>query len=275
MWSTHNPIVEQWAVFSPNEFAKSFKDNYIDNNNLSNFVNTFACEIKDNMNDDFCDVISVSEIEETVKSLKLSKAYDYICLTVEQIVNAHPAVYMVLKYLFNAILHHGVVPNEFWLSLVMSSVKNKSKSAADILNYRPFSIMPVVTKIFEKFFVSRLDPFFQFHDNQYGFVLNGGCDKALFAFHGVVSNFREGSSNLFVCTLDLVKAFKRINHFALFHLMKKKDILLYLIKIFADWFVRYVTELNGEVAFLVIFIFVQEYLREIFQEGNCLICLGM
>ena len=46
------------------------------------------------MNDDYSDVISVSEIEETVKSLNLSKTY-FNCLTVEHIANAHRAVYMV------------------------------------------------------------------------------------------------------------------------------------------------------------------------------------
>ena len=32
----------------------------------------------------------------------------------------------------------------------MPTVKNKSKSAADTLKYRPISIKPVVTEIFEK-----------------------------------------------------------------------------------------------------------------------------
>ena len=178
--------------FLPNEFAKSFNEIFVDSNNLSHLVNIFARDIKDNMNDDFYDVMSVSEIEEAVKSLNLSKAYDNNCLTVELIVNANPVVglYMVLKYLFNTNLHQKVVPNDFGLSLIMPTVKNKSKSVADILNYRPISIMPVLTKIFEKFFVFRLDPFFKFHDNQYYFVINGGCNKALFAFYGVVSNLR-------------------------------------------------------------------------------------
>ena len=216
LWSTRNLIVELCTTFSPDEFAKSFNNSFVDSNNLLNLVDTFACDIKDNMNDDYNDVISVSEIEEAVKSLNLSKAYDYNCLTVEQIVIAHLAVYMVLKYIFNAILHHGVVSNEFGLSLIMPTVKNKSTSAADILNYRPISIMPIETKIFEKCLISRLDPSFKFHDNQYSFLLNGGCDKALFAFHGVVSHFRQGGSNVFVCNLDMVKAFDKINLFAYF-----------------------------------------------------------
>ena len=93
-------------------------------------------------------------------------------------------------------------------------------------------------EIFEKCLVSRQDPFFKFHDNQYVFVLDGGCDKALFAFHAVVSNFWQGGSNLFVCTLGMVKALDRINHFAMFHFMKNKFIPLYLIKIFAVWFCK-------------------------------------
>ena len=172
--STHNPIVEQCANFSFDEFAKSFNNNFADSNNLSNLVDTFVSDIKDNMNDDYYDVISVSEIEEAVKSLNLSKVYDYNCLTVEHIINVHHAVYMVLMYLFNAVQHHGVVSNDFGLSLIMPTVKNKSKFAADILNYRPNSTILVAIKFFEKCLVSKLDPFLKFHDKQFGFVLNGG-----------------------------------------------------------------------------------------------------
>ena len=118
MWSIRNPIVEQRGIFSPDEFAKSFNDNVIDSNNLSHLVDIFVCDIKENMNDDYYDVISVSEIDEAVKSLKLSKAYDYNCLTVEHVVNAHPALCVALKYLFNAILQYGVVSNDFGLSLI-------------------------------------------------------------------------------------------------------------------------------------------------------------
>ena len=46
MWSTRNLIVEQYAIFAPDEFAKSFNDNFVDSNNLSNLVDTFACDIK-------------------------------------------------------------------------------------------------------------------------------------------------------------------------------------------------------------------------------------
>ena len=97
------PTILFWSselFFLSDEFAKSFKDNFVDCNSLSNLVDAFACDIKDTMNDDYCDVSSVSEV---VKSLNLSKAYDYNFLTVEHIVSAHPAVYMVLKYLLNAI----------------------------------------------------------------------------------------------------------------------------------------------------------------------------
>ena len=66
---------------------------------------------------------------------------------------------------------------------------------------------------------------------------------------------------------DMIKAFDNINHFALFHLMKK-SIPMYLTKIFLlTDFVSYVAELNGEMAILVIFIFLQECLGEAFKEG--------
>ena len=63
------------------------------------------------------------------------------------------------------------------ISIVISTVKNVFKSAGDIMNYRPISIMSVIGKIFEKCTAEIIEPYFNFHENQFGFVENGGCNN--------------------------------------------------------------------------------------------------
>jgi hypothetical protein len=67
-------------------------------------------------------------------------------------------------------------------SLVIPTIRNTSKSVNDVTNYRLISNMPVMIKVYERSIANVIEPFFKFHDNQFGFVSNGGCAKALFAF---------------------------------------------------------------------------------------------
>ena len=60
-----------------------------------------------------------------------------------------------------------------------------------------------------------IEPYFNFHENQFDFVENGGCNKALFTFRNVVNYFIERGSKVFCCSLDIAKAFDQIDHDAL------------------------------------------------------------
>ena len=72
--------------------------------------------------------------------------------------------------------------------------------------------MLAIGKVFEKCFANIIEPYFVFHENQFGFVQNG---RALFAFRNVVGYFRERRSKVLCCSLDISEAFNRINNLAL------------------------------------------------------------
>ena len=120
------------------------------------------------------------------------------------------------------------------MSLSIATLKNEAKSTNDITNYRPISIMSVISKIFEKCIANIIEPYFKFSDNQYGYVNNGGCGKALFTFRQVVNYFKDCGSNVFCCSPDITKAFDRINHQALLNAMEDIEMPGCIVKIFAN-----------------------------------------
>ena len=71
--------------------------------------------------------------------------------------------------------------------------------------------------------------------------------KALFTFRHVVNYFRDLGSNVYCCSLDITKAFDRINHQALLNAMKDIEMSGCIVKIFANWWskLRDVVMLNG------------------------------
>ena len=72
--------------------------------------------------------------------------------------------------------------NGFGNSVLIPVVKDKCKGLCDASNYRPISILPIIAKLFERCVEKFFDRFFKFHPNQFGFVPEGGCNKALFAY---------------------------------------------------------------------------------------------
>ena len=131
-------------------------------------------------------------------------------------------------------MQHSHGPSKMGLSFVLSTLKNKAKSTNDITNYRPISIMPLISKIFEKCIANIIESYFKFSDNQYGFVNYGGYGKALFTFRHVENYFRDHGSNVYCCSLYITKAFDRINHQALLNVIKDIEMSGCIVKNFAN-----------------------------------------
>ena len=119
---------------------------------------------------------NVDNSENSVCSLNISKSLDYENLCIAHIIYSDPAIYMFLFLFYNAMVMHNYEPNCSVIGIVISTVKNVFKSVGDVLNYSPISIMPVIEKIFKKCLAEIIEPYFNFYENQFGFVENGGCN---------------------------------------------------------------------------------------------------
>ena len=186
-----------------------------------------------------CDQIielQVLDIEKAVHGFKKSDARDCNELTIMHTMHAHPIVMLLLKLLFNAMLKHGTCPVELGLSVIIPILKDANKSSADSSNYRPINLIPVVSKMFEACMHVLLESHFVFDDNQFDFVKEGGCSKAIYAVTSFFDYFIERGSDVFYASLDAVKAFDRVNHCFLLSCMIEKGFPLQLVRIFESWF---------------------------------------
>jgi hypothetical protein len=133
-------------------------------------------------------------------------------------------------------LTQGYVPKGFGDNVIIPVIKNRNGNCNDACNYRPISIEPICTKLFEQCLVPLLEPFLNVHVNQFGFVARGGCNKALFAFRSTVDYFISRGSKVFVASLDLSKAFDRVNHYGLLRVLLERGVPLCLINVLWSWF---------------------------------------
>ena len=88
--------------------------------------------------------------------------------------HAHPALIVLLKLLFNTMLISRVCPGAFGDNVVIPVIKDVKESVNDPSNYHPVKIIPIIAKVFESCINSKLEKYFNFLDNQFDFVKNGG-----------------------------------------------------------------------------------------------------
>ena len=115
-----------------------------------------------------------------------------------------------LTYIFNLSLESGIYINEWKRARVTPIYKSEDKTKCE--NYRPISILPVISKVFEK------EVFRQLYDNdllskhQSGFRPKHSTVSALIQMcDNWLSNMDVGKINC-VVFLDIRKAFDSINH---------------------------------------------------------------
>ena len=92
----------------------------------------------------------------------------------------------------------------------------KKEDKNDISNYRPISILPVISKIFERATLNQLLSYFEKHSLisglQHAYQKNHGCVTCLFELLNEVYELIDKKYKVAIVSLDLSKAFDTINH---------------------------------------------------------------
>ena len=84
------------------------------------------------------------------------------------------------------------------------------------MNYRPISIVPFLSKIFEKLMRARLNSYQKSNyilcTNQFGFCKNSNTSLAIIEFFDYVYSSFDGKQSTIAVCLDFSKAFDTVNY---------------------------------------------------------------
>lgn len=112
-----------------------------------------------------------AEVESVLMSLRGDCAVGWDGITTNLLKACRHTLVPLLTHVFNRSLATAVVPNAFKNAIVYPIHKRGVKSCVD--NYRPISILPAISKIFERILNSRLLKYLEHNNilstNQYGF----------------------------------------------------------------------------------------------------------
>ncbi len=120
----------------------------------------------------------------------------------------------IFATLFNNCMYAGIFPDRLKIARVIPLYKSGDRS--DITNYRPISLLPVFSKIFEKLIHSRVSSFLEKHNviynKQFGFRKRHSTIHALNTAVTQVVNSLNSKQAVLGIFLDFSKAFDTIKH---------------------------------------------------------------
>ena len=155
-----------------------------------------------------------NEVKAIIYDLKNSSSTGWDNIPTNIIKEISGVIVAPLTQLINKSLQQGVFPDALKIAKISPIYKSKSKT--DVKNYRPISVLPVLSKVFEKVFYSRLYAHFVSRNllsqNQYGFQAGKNTEHALLKFTGdIIDGFDRGKVTV-ATFMDLSKAFDCVNH---------------------------------------------------------------
>ena len=119
-----------------------------------------------------------------------------------------------LAAVINNSLNSGIFPDFLKIAKVTPIFKSGDKS--DFQNYRPISVLPSISKVFEKIVYNRLLSYLQSNnvlcDNQFGFRKNHSTYMALIELYDKVSLAIDNNEFSIGIFIDLSKAFDTLDH---------------------------------------------------------------
>lgn len=160
------------------------------------------------------DATTSDEINRIISSLKNDVSAGVDDIKTLPLKHVSSIISPVLSHIINSMLLTGVFPDDLKVAKVIPV--HKGGDSDNLQNYRPISVLPVISKIFESVINQRLDNFFNKHDiithSQYGFQKNKSAEQALLNIKDEIVGNIENRLYTIGLFLDLKKAFDTVQH---------------------------------------------------------------
>jgi hypothetical protein len=168
--------------------------------------------------------VSEVEVRDVIKQLKNNNTKDIFGFSTSLVKTVQNCLISPITKLFNCAVKQGLFPDQLKKAAVAPIFKKGD--AEDVNNYRPISVLPIFSKIFERLMLSQI---IKFLDNnklltpyQFGFRKNYSTTSAILHLTCNILNSFEQNEFYHTYFLDLTKAFDCVSHELLI-----KKLLLY------------------------------------------------
>ena len=266
IWQTINELVKKKKnsqadfinkngieVKDPSEIARIFND-YFTNigpelaSSIKTNVGCFTDYLSENSETSlFFTPTSENEILKIVHSLESRKSCGYDEISANLLKRIIFYIISPLTYIFNLSFTSGIFPDAMKIAKVIPVFKKDDPAL--VKNYRPISLLPVLSKILEKLAYNRLYKFLLdnnlLNPNQFGFRKGYSTEYAIIQSCDEIIKTLSNKEHIVGIFLDLSKAFDTIDHQILIHKLSKMGVR----GIILSWFKNYLSNRKQFVEF--------------------------
>ena len=158
--------------------------------------------------------VSISFVQKQLDSLDLTKATGLDGLSAKFLRLSSSVIAVPIMKILNLSITTGIFPDSFKKAKITPCFKKGDKS--DMSNYRPISVLPLLSKLLERHVAenlkSYLNEFDLLYERQSGFRANHSCETALTAIVDDWLTAIDNNEIVGTVLLDLSKAFDLVSH---------------------------------------------------------------
>ena len=165
--------------------------------------------------------LTEEEIKVAVSQLRSGKAPGEDGITAEILRLGGESVVQWLKHLADRVWSEEGIPKDWKKSLVVPLHKKGTRTVCD--NYRGISLLSIPSKVICRAILNRIKPRveLQLRESQCGFRKGRGCADQLFSLRVMMEKAREYHRPLYMCFIDLRKAYDSVDRAALWELLQR------------------------------------------------------
>ena len=208
------------------------------NRNYDGFSDFFSST---NNNKFYFKDVTENEVYKIINKFQSKETKDVDGLSTKILKKISPSLFRPITLIINQSLHTGIFPDKLKIAKIIPIYKGNDLNVNVISNYRPISILPCISKVFEKIvYVQLYDHFTRynlFSTSQYGFRSEHSTDFALLETTNRIHEYLNDGLTPLAVYMDLSKAFDTINHDILLHKLEKYGIS----NVELSWFSDYLT----------------------------------
>ena len=235
-----------------NDYFASISSEYIpvrqtrlDTKSVSKISNFIDSKIGDKNRYFAIPPITTDFVLQQLKHMPSTKATGLDDISINVLKLAAPEIVSSITYICNLSLKTATFPAK-WKEAKVTPL-HKGGSRHNCSNYRPISVLPILSKILEKHVFTHMYAFLQKHnlltDSQFGFRKQNSCQTALLALTEKMYKAINEGKYFGMTQLDLSKAFDLVNHTILLEKLK-----LYRCNVESmQWFTSYLESRSQKV----------------------------
>lgn len=161
----------------------------------------------------FFENVNENTVEQAINSLKMKTSCGHDCITAQMLRTVKSEILSPLTLIINQSFHSGIFPMNLKIAKVIPIYKKDDSS--QLTNYRPISLLPCISKIFERIMHTQLLKYFTdnnlFFSNQYGFRPSHSTEHAIVEFVDRLLDGMNSSHIPLSVYIDLSKAFDTLD----------------------------------------------------------------